>query len=335
MKRTGWILCICAFLVFLLPVHAAAYTEQTQSIVRDLISYYFHYGDQAAGEIENQLQTMESLDPEEGRLWREVMDDWVWVTTQMPVYTDVLPDGLPEDDSLCIVVLGFGLMNDGSMKPELVNRLETALRSAEKYPEAHVLCTGGETAAWAPGISEAGQMGNWLLKKGLAHNRLILETEALSTTANAKNSLALLWREYPQVKSLAIVSSDYHIRWGSTIFSAAEACGAVRQGNPRLEIVGNAGCATETPDRDSMYSQAWGISIIAEVEFDAEYVADLYMPEVQEVTEPAAEVKVLPAEVPIQAEPATEEPVVPVLLGLAAVLLILFFPKRNKPGGSN
>ena len=333
MKRTTRILCVFICLLLLRPLPAAAQTEETQAIAQNLISYYFHYGDKAAGEIENQLDTLESLDPEEGRLWREVMDGWAWANTQMPVHTGILPDGLPEDDSLCIVVLGFGLMDDGSMKPELLDRLEVALDSAGKYPEAYVLCTGGETSR-LPGVSEAGQMGNWLLAKGLAHNRLILETAALSTTENAKNSCAILWRDYPQVSSIAIVSSDYHIRWGSAVFGAMTAWGAVRQGYPRLEIAGNAGCTTDTPDRDSMYSQAWGISIIGEVPFDAEYVPDLYLPE-QEETQPAAEAKAVPAEVPIQAEPAPKEPVIPVLLGLAAVLLILFFPKRNKPGGSN
>jgi len=327
---------LCLFLCLLmLPLSVrAAEQDHTQAIIQDLIAYYFHYREEASGEIENQLETLDSLNQSEGALWREIMDSWAWINEEMPVNTGVLPDGLPQDDSLCIVVLGFGLKDDGSMKPELLNRLEVALDSAEKYPEAYVLCTGGETSR-KQGVSEAGQMGSWLLAKGLDHNRLILETASLSTTENARNSCTILWRDYPQVDSIAIVSSDYHIRWGSAVFSAMASCGAVRQGNPRLEIVGNAGCTTDTPDRDSMYSQAWGVSIIAEVPFDSSYVPTLYLSEQEEKSEPAAEAKLHPAEVPIQAEPIVEEPVVPVLLGLAAVLLLLFIPKQNKPGGSN
>ena len=32
------------------------------------------------------------------------------------------------------------------MKDELVNRLTVALRCAEKYPRAYIVCTGGGTA---------------------------------------------------------------------------------------------------------------------------------------------------------------------------------------------
>lgn len=326
---------LCILLCFLLlPLNVSgAQTNQRDGIIRDLIAYYFHYREAAAPEIENQLETLSSLEPQEGALWREIMANWAWINEEMPVNSDILPDGLPEDDSLCIVVLGFGLNSDGSMKPELLDRLEVALESGEKYPEAYILCTGGETSR-KKGISEAGQMGNWLRKKGVAQDRLILETASLSTTENAKNSLAILWREYPQVKHIALVSSDYHIRWGSAVFSAMASVGAVRQKEERLELVGNAGCATDTPDRDSMHSQAWGISIIADVPFDGGYVPTLYMPEETVPAKIQPEPAVMPPEeIPVQ-QPEKKEPVIPVLLGLGAVMALLFFPKRKNTSGS-
>lgn len=327
-------LCLLLCLILLPMPVSASETDQTQAITRDLIAYYFHFREEASEEIENQLQTLSALDPEEGELWREIMGNWAWINEEMPVQTGVLPDGLPEDDSLCIVVLGFGLNSDGSMKQELLDRLEVALDSAEKYPEAYVLCTGGETSR-KKGISEAGQMGNWLLAKGLAHNRLILETAALSTTENAKNSLGILWRDYPQIQSIAIVSSDYHIPWGSAVFSAMASYGAFRQGKPRLELVGNAACTTDTPERDSMYYQAWGISIIADVPFDANYIPTLYMTGVQETNMPTPVPAAMPAaeSAPVQTE--EKEPVVLVLLGLAAALTVLFIPKKKKTDGSH
>ncbi len=324
---------LCVFLcVLLLPLPAlAAEPDGEQAIVRDLIAYYFHYRDKAAGEMENQLQTLTSLNPEEGALWREIMDNWVWINEEMPVHTGILPDGLPEDDSLCIVVLGYGLNGDGSMKQELVDRLEVALASAEKYPQSYLLCTGGETGN-GPGVSEAGQMGSWLLEKGLAHNRLILESESLSTTANAQNSCAILWRDYPQVSSIALVSSDYHIRWGSVCFSTMISCGVSRQGKPRLALVGNAGCDTGSADRDTMYSQAWGVSILGGVPFDGSYVPPLYMSEDADLPEPAAQP--MPVSQPVTAQPEKKEPVVPVLLGLGLAFLLLFIPKKKRTGGS-
>lgn len=326
------IVCIllCGLLLAAMPVSAAE-LEGEQAIIRDMIAYYFHYREQAAGVIENQLQTLSSLNPAEGELWQEIMTDWDWINTDMPVCMDMLPDGLAQDDSLCIVVLGYGLNGNGSMKAELIDRLEVALACAKTYPNAYVLCTGGETSH-VPGISEAGQMGTWLLKQGLAEDRLILETASLSTTENAKNSLDILWREYPQVTEIAIVSSDYHIRWGSAVFNAMASVGAARQGKAKLELAGNAGCETRSPERDSMLSQAWGISIIADVPFDGAYVPELYL---QEETEPAEVLPVPAAEpvsLPVAEETQKKEPVSCVLLGLGAVLAILFIPKKRTDG---
>lgn len=331
-KILGIALCILLLLSCVIPV-AATQAEEEQAIIRDLIAYYFHYRENAAWEIENQLETLSSMNEEEGALWRRIMTDWAWINEQMPVYSDVLPDGLPEDDSLCIVVLGFGLKNDGAMKQELLDRLDVALESAEKYPEAFVLCTGGETAKVA-GVSEAGQMGAWLLDMGLEKERLILEEKALSTTENAKNSLQILWQKYPQVKNIAIVSSDYHIRWGSALFRAMASFGEARQGSMPLELVGNAGCTTAGPDRDSMYSQAWGISIIADIPFDGEYVPSLYMTEETEETQAQPAAEVAPVSEPAPAQPEQKEPIVPFLLGFAAVLLVLFIPKKRNKSGS-
>ena len=172
-------------------------------------------------------------------------------------------------------------------------------------------------------------MGAWFMAKGLSHNRLILEDKSLSTTENAKNSLSLLWRDYPQVESIAIVSSDYHIRWGSTVFSAMN---LLHGEENRITLAGNAGCETGSPDRDTMHSQAWGISILAGVSFDGAYVPPLYMtenpPEAKAAPVPAAQPAAESAE---EAQPK-KEPVVPVLLGLGLAVAFIFVPKRKKSG---
>lgn len=322
---------ILLFLCFLLilPVTVSAAMEPEQAIVRDMIAYYFHYREEAGEEIDNQLQTLASLDPQEGELWKKIMDQWRWINEEMRINTDCLPDDLPGDDSLCIVVLGFGLKSNGDMKPELLSRLETALLCAETYPESYVLCTGGETAG-IPGISEAGQMGAWLLEHGLEEHRLILEAKSLSTTANAQNSLELLGEEYPNVSSIALVTSDYHIPWGYACFTAEALCREYRRGEAPVKIVGNAACVTDSPDRDTMYSQAWGISIIADVPFDGEYVPTLYLAKETASTEPAVQPKAASEEPVIQ--PEKKEPVLPVLVGLAGILVIVFVPKKRKSG---
>ncbi len=317
---------LCALLL-LTGQKTLAAEVTAEGCIRKMIAYYFHYRDQAAGEIEHQLALLDELDSRQGSVWETIMDRWAWANGEMEVSLDVLPEGLPSDDSMCIVVLGYGLQQDGGMKPELVERLNVALRSAEAYPEAYVLCTGGETAR-VPGITEAGQMGQWLLSRGLAESRLILETASLSTTDNAKNSCRLLWREYPQVTKLAIVSSDYHIRWGTVCFQTAALYGAGYEGKPALEIVGNAGWDTGNPDRDTMYSQAWGVSILGNVSFDPQWVPELYI----QAEEPAAEEAPAPVAVsqPVPEEPKKKEPVVPVLIGLAGAVGLILLPKRKK-----
>ena len=324
---------LLVFLCFLLilPVAAFAATETEQAIVRDLIAYYFHYRQEAAEEIDNQLQTLSSLNPQEGELWRHVMERWRWINEEMPVNPECLPEGLPEDDSLCIVVLGFGLKDNGGMKPELISRLETALYCADQYPQSYVLCTGGETSR-VSGVSEAGQMGKWLRKNGLEEHRLILETESLSTTANAQNSLRILREAYPQVSSVALVTSDYHIPWGYTCFTAEALCREYRNGDAPIEILSNAACETASPERDSMYSQAWGISIIADVPFDGGYVPTLYLEEATEPepTEPAVQIKTVAAE-PVE-EPVKKEPLAPVLLGILVIFLLILIPKKRNSG---
>ena len=95
-----------------------------------------------------------------------------------------------------------------------------ALASAEKYPNAYILCTGGGTNPSNPHVTEAGQMASWLKKQGIASERIIVEELAFSTEDNVLNSYRILSRDYPQVKSITLVSSDYHLRRCHLLFTA-------------------------------------------------------------------------------------------------------------------
>ena len=72
------------------------------------------------------LARLEVKDPAQAALWGGILDYWRYVDSEMPINVQTLPDALPEDDSLCIVVLGFQLNPDGSLQPELVVRSSTA-----------------------------------------------------------------------------------------------------------------------------------------------------------------------------------------------------------------
>ena len=106
------------------------------------------------------------------------------------------------------------------MRDELVERLKVMLTAAEKYPQALIVCTGGGTAANDPTATEAGRMAGWLEEHGVDPARLIVEDKSLTTAQNAIFTFDILAEKYPQVKQVAIISSDYHIFTGTLLFSA-------------------------------------------------------------------------------------------------------------------
>ena len=163
-----------------------------------------------------------------------------------PLNYGVLPDGLPDSDELCIVVLGFQLNPDGTMKEELVERLTAALNSAKKYPRAYVVCTGGGTASENESASEAGEMAKWLAENGIDPARIIVEDNSLTTAQNAMFSIDILSEKYPQVTKLAIVSSDYHIATGNLLFGARSILLAEKAGEEKYEVISNAAYKAST-----------------------------------------------------------------------------------------
>ena len=309
-----------------------------------LIQYYLHHREKAGDVIWDITRQMKETDPKQGAAWEKIMFDWSWINSDMPIYEDTLPEGLPEDDSLCIIVMGFGLNADGSIRPELKNRLEVALAFARKYPNAYVLVTGGQTGA-VDGVTEAGQMASWLRKQGLSGSRIIREINSLSTTANAVNSYKLLTRSYPQVNSIAVVTSDYHIAQSCAMFAAVSNYQSGYKGGKSLELVGNAVCDTGFTE-DSLLTQAWGMSLIMGIPFDEKAKApELYPVEipVEVYTEPAeTEAAVQKAPVPAQPDPEPEPKITEsrwkviekwVLLAAGIVALVIFWiflPKKPK-----
>ena len=215
-----------------------------------------------SGKIESCLDALEAESPAEGALWRRIMTDWVRLNEAGFEDHRVLPDDLPQDDSLCVVVFGYGLDADGSIQPELEDRLYVALNAARQYPDAYVAVTGGQTSEVA-GVTEGGQMAAWLRAQGVAESRLIVEDQALSTTQNAANTYKLLTSAYPQVKTLAVVTSDYHVACAGVLLQIWSDYQSQVDGAPALNVAAGASCATDTPVGDRMLSsQAWGIAQI-------------------------------------------------------------------------
>ena len=105
-----------------------------------MISYYSTYQSTAKTDIQRLVEKLKALNSTKGEEWEKIMKYGDYVNTDMNVNVD----GLPNDDS--------------TMKDELVGRLQTALASAQKYPNAYVAVTGGGTAKNNPNAIEADQI---------------------------------------------------------------------------------------------------------------------------------------------------------------------------------
>ena len=163
------------------------------------------------------------------------------------IHYGVLPDGLNDTDALCIVVMGYQLNKYGSMQPELTQRLEVALESAKKYPNAYLLCSGGGTAEKNSKVTEADVMSEWLVGKGVEPDRIIVENKSRSTIENAKYIFRKL-RQYPQIREIAIVSSGYHILRASVLVQASLILYTKSIDEAPVRVVSNAACRIDKED---------------------------------------------------------------------------------------
>lgn len=136
-----------------------------------------------------------------------------------------------------IVVLGYGLLPDGEMRPELINRLYAGYVSALLSPAAPVIVTGGNPQN---GVSEAAAMADWLIAHGIEAQRIYAETQANSTVQNAAFSAKLM--EAINATGAILITSADHIGRALNNFRAAG-----------ISVV-----ATMTPDDTPLSAQPFG-----------------------------------------------------------------------------
>ena len=242
--------CLMAAAVF--PAAAEEEVTARSLIERIVVSY-------AADRIrdEKALSVLSSVDSSLGEKWARIMDLW---EASVPV-NDSLPDSLMTDDSLCLVALGFQLNPDGTMRDELIERLKVLLRASEQYPNAVIVCTGGGTAADDPSATEAGRMAEWLVSQGVDSARVIVEDHSVTTAQNAIYTFDILEERYPQVKQIAIISSDYHIATGTLLFGAE----AILR-DSAMEVVSNAAWHAPSGTLSTMFQAGALIELSGDVE---------------------------------------------------------------------
>ena len=241
---------------------------EAQSIIEEIVTFYGQYSDEAEGQISALLADLQTVDPKAHAQWAAIMDLW---KAEPAVHEGILPDGLPETDELCLVALGFQLNPDGTMREELIERLKVVLASSQKYPNALIVCTGGGTAADNPNATEAGMMAKWLIDNGIDADRVIVEDRSLTTAQNAIYTFDILDKQYPQVKQLAILSSNYHIATGTLLFGAE----AILR-NSDIRVVSNAACTAPTGTLSPMFQAGALIELSGDVETAFEIYYETY-----------------------------------------------------------
>ena len=242
-------------------------------LIRDMVLYYGRYGDAAGQENARLLDRLRSANPDAAGRWERILSLWKSVNEELEVHPEHLPDGLCDTDEFCLVVLGFQLNPDGSMREELIERLNVALSCAEQYPNALIVCTGGGTAAQNKDATEAGKMAEYLIGHGVAPERLFVEDRSQTTAQNAIYTCAMLTEKAPQVHQIAIISSDYHIATGVLLFDAQSILTAEEPGKERFTVVSNAAYPAPTGSLSTSFQAGALIELSGDVKtaFDVYY----------------------------------------------------------------
>lgn len=272
---TRW-LAMMLILVCLLLGAAFAEARTSQAIIEEMVVDYGAYGNEAETQIDGLLAELEVLDTMIATKWTRIMDLWQSVQTELEIHPDFLPDGLDDTDALCLVVLGFQLNPDGSMRDELIERLRVALVSAKKYPNAYIVCTGGGTATEDATATEAGRMAEWLIDNGIAPERVIVEDKSLTTAQNAIYTFKILSERCPQVSQLAIISSDYHIATGALLFDAEAILREEGESGESIRVVSNAAWHAPSGTLSTMFQAGALIELSGDVETAFEIYYDTY-----------------------------------------------------------
>ena len=155
----------------------------------------------------------------------------------VPTVSQADPPAAVKDFSKpAVVILGYGLNPDGTMRTILRRRVLTGLAVAQFFPQSPVIVTGGNPQN---GRTEAEQMRKMLLILGFPDNRIIVEDQANSTVQNAQFSVPLA--KQAGTSGIILVTSTTHQGRADGDFADAGgnllATVSYPDGNPYVNIV--------------------------------------------------------------------------------------------------
>ena len=139
---------------------------------------------------------------------------------------------LPTPDRDCVIVLGCGLLKDGTPTPLLRARCDGAAALYRVQDEAGraplVICSGGKGTDEL--CSEAASMATYLVGQGIPRSALVLEDRSVNTYENMRNSIALAQEATGKAAGelkMAYSTTNYHVFRAAIL---AQECGFRAQG---------------------------------------------------------------------------------------------------------
>ena len=116
------------------------------------------------------------------------------------------------------VVLGGGLLPDGSPLPSTRARAHRAAQLARERPELALICSGDRQPGAPEGVpSEAAQMRDLIVGFGIAVDRIALEDESRDTLANAVLTAARYLHDL-EPRPLSVITSPFHLERATETF---------------------------------------------------------------------------------------------------------------------
>ena len=216
------------------------------ALLEDLVTAYEEPSDQARLRIDADLSAIRAVSAADYAVASAIASNWA------DVYLDDYPlfmhagderaieletSNLPFSDAHAIVVLGYAL-KDGEMTGELMGRCDAAAALARSIPDAILVCSGGATGENNPfNHTEAGLMRDYLVERcGIEALRICVDERAMTTVDNAVNTFEILRDR--NIRTMTIVTSSYHQRWGQVIYNAVGLIERLKTGQV-VESVGN------------------------------------------------------------------------------------------------
>ena len=235
-------------IIFILFILYFSHSKTTKSLLKENLSetikeleghLLYYYINENKSKVKSILEQILSLNETIYKRDQEIIDYWEYIDEYMPLYQRIAPDGLPTTSDHAFVVLGYKLNSDGSLKPEAIGRCDVAYESAMKYPNSLIFVTGGGTASGNKTATEGGQMKDYLVNvKGLDGYRIITETKAKDTIQNAQYTILKLIEK--NIKTITVITSDYHIRRGNILFKGVALLKAESLGTNPIQVIENA-----------------------------------------------------------------------------------------------